>query len=470
MKTINILLLYLVTSMNAFAQLKIGIPRISENLNHLEIHSVSEYVIFDDLLRSLIKFDSNGELAPDLAESWEIKDQYKKFVLKIKPNQHFSDNSLITTKDITKSLQNVLANPDIVHGDGNKIKKISLLNDTQIEIELSESNPFFLTELSAPEYRIVKTTDAKYGVTSGPYFVTNNSSSKKLSLKLNEHYPFETNVKFKEVDYVPYQKITEKELEDLDIIWPTSTMGLSEIENIIKHGYYVYKLNLGFSYWLSLNPNTLNKNERIQIKHKLDSIFKNSSFFSNNNFSRSRQLFLPYGPGRLTDEDIDSINLKLGMDTSQKLKKIKVLLPKSIQNELLLLLKSSFDQLDLHFYSDFAEYSKLIKQHQYDISLVNNDLSSIDLRSSLVVTFNTSRPLVWTEKNNKDYVSLLKSINTELNSVKRYASIKQLGEKLLSDAIVYPLYYDYGFVFAKKGIDLSQLNKSGAETFSWKIK
>jgi ABC-type oligopeptide transport system substrate-binding subunit len=77
---------------------------------------------------------------------------------------------------------------------------------------------------------------------------------------------------------------------------------------------------------------------------------------------------------------------------------------------------------------------------------------------------------VWTEKSNKDYVSLLKSINTELSSVKRYASIKQLGEKLLSDAIVYPLYYDYGFVFAKKGIDLSQLNKSGAETFSWKIK
>lgn len=456
--------------MNAHAQLKIGIPSISEHLNHLEIHSVSEYVIFDDLLRSLIKFNSNGELAPDLAESWEIKDQYKKFVLNIKLNQYFSDNSPITAREIAKSLQSVVANPAIVHGDGKAIKKISILNDIQIEIELFESNPFFLTELSAPEYRIVKTTDAKYDVTSGPYFITKNSSSKRISLKLNEYYPFETNVKFKEVDYIPYQKISKKELEILDIIWPTSTMGLAEIENILKHGYYVYKLNLGFSYWLSLNPNTLNRNERVQIKHKLDSILKNSSFFSSNNFSRSRQLFLPYGPGRLTDEDIDSINVKLGKDASHKLRKLKILLPKSIQNELLQVLKTSFDQLDLHFYSAFSEYSKLIKQHKYDISLVNNDLSSIDLRSSLGVTFNTSRPLVWTKKNNKDYVALLKSINTELNSVKRYASIKQLGEKLLSDVIVYPLYYDYGFVFAKNGIDLSLLNKSGAETFSWKIK
>lgn len=470
MKTINIFLLYLVTSMNAFAQLKIAIPSLSQKLNHLEIHSVSEYVIFDDLLRSLVKFDSNGELAPDLAESWEVKDQYKKFVLKIKPNQYFSDNSLITTKEIAMSLQNVLANPAIVHGDGKKIKKVSILNDSQVEIELTESNPFFLTELSSPEYRIVKTTDAKYGVTSGAYFLTKNSSSKKLSLKLNEYYPFETNVKYKEIDYIPYQKITKKELDNFDIIWPASTMELAEIENIIKNGYYVYKLNLGFSYWLSLNPNTLNANERIFIKHKLDSMLKDSTFFSNNNFTRSRQLFLPYGPGRLTDEGIDSINSKLSKVTSAKLEKVKMLLPKSIQQELLLQLKSAFNQIDLHYYSDFSEYAKLIKQHQYDVSLVNNDLSSIDLRSSLVVTFNSSRPLVLTEKNKTDYQELLKQINTELNSKKRYELIKLLGEKLLSDVIIYPLYYDYGFVLAKNGIDLSQLNKSGAETFSWKIK
>lgn len=456
--------------MNAFAQLKIGIPSISKNLNHLEIHSVREYVIFDDLLRSLIKFDSNGELAPDLAESWEIKDQYKKFILHIKANQHFSDNSPITAKDAANSLQSVLKNPEIVHGDGNKIKSISILNDNQLVIELFESNPFFLTELSAPEYRIIKATDTQYGVTSGPYYITSYNPSKKISLKLNEHYPFETRVKFKEVDYIPYQNLSENELKDLDIIWPKSTMELSEVESIVKHGYYVYKLNLGFSYWLSLNPNTLNINERVQIKHKLDSILKSSSFFTNNNFSRSRQLFLPHGPGRLTDKDIEAINTKLGKESSQKLKKIKILLPKNIQNELLQSVKLSFDQFDIHYYSDFAEYAKLIKLQQYDIGLVNNDLSSIDLRSSLIVTFNTSRPLVWTDKNNKDYETILKSINTELNSTKRYTFIKNLGEKLLSDTIVYPLYYDYGFILAKKGIDLSQLNISGAETFSWKIK
>lgn len=457
-------------SMNKFAQLKIGIPNIPKNLNHLEIHSVCEYVIFDDLIRPLIKLDSRGELVPDLAESWEIQDQYKKFILNIKADQYFSDNSLITAKDVAISLQTVLKNPAIIHGDGKKIKKISIFNESQLAIELFESNPFFLTELSAPEYRVVKTTSHQYSVTSGPYFITEFNPSKKIRLKLNEHYPFKTNVKFKEVEYILYQRLSENKLKELDIIWPNSKMKTTEIENIIKHGYYVYKLNLGFSYWLSLNPTTLSIGERVQVKHKLDSSLKKSSFFSDNKISRSRQLYLPYGPGRLIDKDIDDINTKLEKCSSRKLKKVKILLPQNIQNELLQSIKLSFDQCELHYYSDFSEYANLITLYQYDIGLVNNDFSSIDLRSSLLVTFNTSRPLVWIEKNNTNYESTLKGINTELNSEKRYALIKELGERLLSDVVIYPLYYDYGFMLVKESIDLSRLNISTAETFSWKIK
>jgi hypothetical protein len=411
LKTVIAFIIFFTLCSNAYSQLKIGVSNISK-LSHLEINSVREYVIFDDLLRSLIKFDSNGELAADLAESWEIKDQYKKFVLKIKPNEYFSDHSLITVNDVAKSLQNIMSNPSIIHGDGKKIKRVSILSNTKLEIELFESNPFFLTELSSPEYRIVKLSEKKYNITSGPYYISNRNFSKKISLKLNKYYPFNLNVKYKEVDYIPYTKLSDNEFKNLDIIWPTSTISPSEIKNILKNGYYVYNLNLGFSYWLSLNPNTLNTNERVQIKHKLDSILKNSSFFSNNNFSRSRQLFLPYGPGRLTDADIDSINIKLGKDTSHELKKVKILLPKKVQNELLLILKSSFPNLDIHFYSNFSEYSNLIKTSNYDIALVNNDLSSIDLRSSIIVTFNESRPLIWIDKNNKNYVTLLKNIQT----------------------------------------------------------
>lgn len=456
--------------MNTNAQLTIGIPSVSEDLNHLEIHSVSEYVIFDDILRSLVKYDSNGAIAPDLAESWEINNQYKEFILKLKKNQRFSDKSFITASEVMMSLQNTFSHPGIIHGNEEKIKNISKIDESSIKIELLESNPFFLTKLASPEYRIVKKSDEKYNATSGPYYIERKNNSKNIKLKLNEYFPFETSVKYKEIEYISYQDLGEKELKKFDIIWPKSSMSLKEIKKVESNGYYIYKLNLGFSYWLSLNPNTLELDERIQIKKKLDQTLENLPFFADNNLSRSRQLFLPYGPGRLTDNEINSINQTHTNKTLIKIKKLKILLPQIIQVELLTNLKSIFENAEISFYSDFSEYSKLIKLKKFDVSLVNNDLSSIDLRSSIIVTFNPSRPLVWIEENNKEYLELLRNINTEMISLKRYASIKRLSENLLRDVIVYPLYYDYGFVLAKNSIDLSQLNKSGSETLSWKIK
>ena len=145
-------------------------------------------------------------------------------------------------------------------------------------------------------------------------------------------------------------------------------------------------------------------------------------------------------------------------------------MPKSVQNEILKSLEKLDCKIKIEFYENFAEYSKLIKIKDYDILLVNNDLSSIDLRSSLIVTFNPSRPLVFTDKKNSSYNRLLKKIQNEQNTAARYQGIKELGQKVLEDTLIYPLFYKMGFIFTKNNIDLSDLSKAGAETFSWKIK
>ncbi len=458
--------------MNVDAALNIKVPTIPSKVDHLKIHSVSEYVIFDDLLRPLIKFDSNGEIAPDLAESWEIKENFTKFIFTLKGNQYFSDKSLITLADILNTFKELMRSPEIVHGDGHRIKKVYLLNDKQFVIEISESNPFFLTELSAPEFRIIKAPAQNYEITSGPYSLK-NSIDKKLHFELNNNYPFNNHVKYKEVIYSSYnqnERLDPKNFKDVDIIWPKSSIGEDEIQDFLQNGYYKYELNLGFSYWLSLNPNTLTFHERLQIKQHLDLYFKNDSFFKKNHLTKSRQLFLPYGPGRLSEEEIDEIEKNIKGTAQKSLRKIKVLLPKNIQKDLLHFLEKNLTNSVFYFYSDFSEYDKMIKKEKFDINLVNNDLSSIDLRSSLIVTFNKSRPLVWTDEKSTDYSTLLASITTSLDSTKRYSSIKSLGEKILKDVIVYPLYYKYGFVLVKKGIDLTHWNKSGAETSSWKVK
>ena len=458
--------------MNVQAQLKIAIPNIPNEINHLEINSVGEYVIFDDLLRSLIKFDSNGEIAPDLVESWDVQDNYKVFIFKLKANQYFSDHSVISAQDVVKSLRFLMKNPDIIHGDVSKIKSIIATDDLNFKITLLNSDPFFLTELSAPEYRIIKKDSKNYEITSGSYSIESKSVS-RIKLKINKHYPFTTDVKYKEVEYRSYDpsiRFSNDDLRNFDIIWPKSTMTLSEIEEIKKNNFYIYQLSLGFSYWLSFNQNTLDLKERVAIKHKLDLQFKSSSFFTENNLTRSRQLFLPYGPGRLTIEEINKIENNLKCSDAIKIKKMKILLPKNLQKQLLEGFKNAFGLSEFYFYNDFSQYAELIKNQKFDILLVNNDLSSIDLRSSIDVTFNPNRPLVFTDKNKKEYSEIISNIKNEISASLRYQKIKHLGEKLLEDVLVYPLYYDYGYVLVKDGINLSELNKSGAETVSWKIK
>ena len=96
-------------------------------------------------------------------------------------------------------------------------------------------------------------------------------------------------------------------MKKLDIIWPKSTIKPDEIERIKKNGFNTYEMNLGFSFWFSLNPNKLKKEERLYLKKKLDSFFQKNEFFKDNILKRSFQLFLPYGPGRLTETEIKDI-------------------------------------------------------------------------------------------------------------------------------------------------------------------
>ena len=89
LKIFILIFLTLILPMNINAQLKIGVPNLTNNLNNLEISSVSEYVVFDDLLRPLIKFNSNGEVSSDLAESWTIDYSHTRFIVTLKKNQYF---------------------------------------------------------------------------------------------------------------------------------------------------------------------------------------------------------------------------------------------------------------------------------------------------------------------------------------------------------------------------------------------
>jgi peptide/nickel transport system substrate-binding protein len=59
----------------------------------------------------LLKFDHNGKLVGDLAESWEISDDNLVYTVQLRPNALWHDNEPITAEDVVFTVQ-ALQNPD----------------------------------------------------------------------------------------------------------------------------------------------------------------------------------------------------------------------------------------------------------------------------------------------------------------------------------------------------------------------
>jgi len=86
----------------------------------------------------LLRLTNNGELIPDLAESYSISDDGLTYYFKIKENAVFHDDTKITADDviftILKTQDPTIKSPKRPNWDGVKIEKIS---DTELEFVLS---------------------------------------------------------------------------------------------------------------------------------------------------------------------------------------------------------------------------------------------------------------------------------------------------------------------------------------------
>lgn len=113
--------------------------------NKQVIGVVGAYTV-DSLPRSLLGQASqgltivgpNGIVQPALATSWQVKDNGKTYIFTLRPNQHFSDGTLFTSKEVTLSFANVT---------------ISRPNATTIVYHLKDVYSPFLISVSQPIFK-----------------------------------------------------------------------------------------------------------------------------------------------------------------------------------------------------------------------------------------------------------------------------------------------------------------------------
>ena len=437
-----------------------------------QIASAGDYILFKHLNKNLIDIDADGRIYGDLAQSWKIEKDHTSFTFRIKDTAKFSDNSKVTSNDIKSSFDDLVQKKGGIHFDFSNVKKINILSDSEINIELKQSTPRFLRNLTHPEFGIRKTESIKnsnYDITSGCYAILSILKS-EIILKKNPLCQDSQNT-FKKVSFsfvIPNEQKESALNKKKDFY--ISLMPEKDLKEVIStNNYKTESPHIGFTFWLATNTTK----KIFSKKENREGIFmlfnENFRTESTNEIEIARQLYLPNGPGRLSPVEIESIVSKKS-SSIETLKKyeISVLLPKTFEfnKNILSILKSAFKTVNAEYYNNQKEFIEM-NPKKFDLFLTNNDFSSVDLYENISVTFNPIRPLIFENKKIKNILDIMKKTSDEDTMYQQY---KKIAEIILSDSLIIPLVHKKVIFLRKNEIDISSWSKIYPEISAWKIR
>lgn len=461
-------------------EFRVGFPYVTPQLDPGKVQTAEQYILLIHLLRSLTSYSNTGDLVGDLAESWQISKDFREYKFVLKKGQKYSNGDEITSKEAADTIRRRMKQNYAVHYDFSKISEVIAPSKYELVIKLNTPDPFLMYELDHPEFRPLHGTDLiesvstpEFKVASGAYFLTGRTFN-SYSLDANSYFSGGAEGP-KKVSMVYLNKSSDPKLDpeafiksDFDLIWSPRA---ADTQKLLNLGYLASKPRLGFTFFVSMNPNTLDIGNRRFIQNLIDpSRFDYSDRIRNSN---AYQLYLPNGPGRISDDDVGK--------TWKTIKATKA--PKTLHTQLSILMPKKFDnsekmkkfledggyKISVTEYDTYEKYADYIRSTTFDLVIANNDYSSIDLRGNIAVTFNKERPLILLNKSKSKAQDLIDAIVIETDANKRNAKIKDLGALLLTEAYIVPLFYSDVVVLAKKDIDLSAWSQIVPEIGIWKL-
>lgn len=163
-----------------------------------------------------------GEVEPALAESWQISNDNKRVIFKLRSGLKWSDGQPLTADDVVFTYQDVVANPAIPTdakegiqiGEKKAFPKVRKIDDLTVEFTLPEPFAPFLRATAGPDGVLIvpkhvlaetlKTkgedgnlkflstwgtdTDPSQVVVNGPYLIERYTAGQRLILRRNPYY------------------------------------------------------------------------------------------------------------------------------------------------------------------------------------------------------------------------------------------------------------------------------------------
>ncbi len=155
--------------------------------------SDSEISILNAVYDYLVDIDTESNIQPRLATEWDISEDGLTYTFTLAEGVQFHDGTPLTANDVVWTFDR-LRDPSLELPTADlyaNIASITAVGDNQVEFTLTETNPFFLYDLSDNHALIVQAEATDLGSTfngTGPFRVVNYSAEDRMDLEANPNY------------------------------------------------------------------------------------------------------------------------------------------------------------------------------------------------------------------------------------------------------------------------------------------
>lgn len=485
MKEILLILISCVLSHAAYAErLKASFGLLPKSVDTVNVNSAHEFRFLVEITARLVS--SNGtEVSGDLARKWNISDDRRVYLFTIETNRKFSDGSIITTDDVVASLERTIRGGFSIHADVSNISSVQKIDGNAVRITLKNPDPFFIQDISYPEFSILSKADQTapigsqtFKVTSGPYFV-NSWSEDKIILQKNTNYPAGISRNFEEIEFTEIRSADkEKTVQSIidfkyDYFWAPN-INRAQHQKLLDAGYKEFPTRNSYTFWITFNPKS-KIFSKIHNRRAVQKIFFDNPIDVADRYPRIQntyQIYHPQGPGRLSVDEAKHIYSSIKSTVISPYQTIRLVTfdGASYNQKICNTLKKYSLRCDLILISDFDEYKKILaKPDSYDAIIMNNDFSFDFLRKSLQIALYNERPLILVDEADAKLREAFERSKISTDSIEIIKLQRYIGERLLEKAYAMPLFFDTRVIYIRNKLDHSAWSETEWDYSLWKI-
>lgn len=165
---------------SAATKVTMNTVQIFQTIDPAKISDYTDYMAAVNLYDGLVNVDPNGNLVPELAESWTVSPDAKEVTFKLRGDAKFSDGTPVQASDVVYSVERLLRinqGPANLFTDVLKPGAVTAVDPTTVKFTLSKTFAPFLATVPAIMILNEKVVKANEGSDDGQTYRRSGSTA-----------------------------------------------------------------------------------------------------------------------------------------------------------------------------------------------------------------------------------------------------------------------------------------------------